>query len=322
MKTRLRMKTRFNKEIMESTELYIRPQTIELYEELYPFINKLSRKHRINISKKIALQLISYSFLYYSSYKESLIKEDLEIAMLIAKSSGIKEINSFTILKIFEKDIQKFKDRLKNDTYQLKRTAYHEVGHFILEHELKANSDKTFVSIIPFPRHSGVTTYTGKRKSCKTTLNEQIEKAAVSLAGDVSVEIFLGRKDLGIISDYKKATDAIHLGILATRNRKEGRYLKRLGCYGYIDPKNYSFQVDYSLLTERQREELSKQTSRYLAKAERLAKKTLKRNKDKVEILVEALMQRGALTEKQAELLYNGDIKLSDLPRAKIDYIN
>ncbi len=103
--------------------------------------------------------------------------------------------------------------------------------------------------------------------------------------------------------------------LLGTRMRTKGKYLGSRG--SYIINGN----INYTVLTERQREELGKQTSNIMKKSEKLAKKVLKRKRKQAKILVEALIERGALTGEQARRLYYGKIKLSDLPPAKINYI-
>lgn len=323
------MKTKINRGVVseKSRQTVLEKEVEQMYNEMYPIVSKIARRYRVTVSKESFLQIAMYSTIYdiiNGVEEEEIVRENvinrLEDAIIITKNERKKRLNSISSIKVFEKEIKRFKEiRSLNEEY-IKSNAYHEIGHFILNEEMGEVIGKTqSISIISLfeANIDGINIIPaeiGKEYKIYTLANT-IKTVAVNLAGDISCEIFLGNKDEGIISDYEDSTRRIHAMLLGSRIRTKGKYLGDKG--SYIINGN----INYTVLTERQREELAKQTSKIMKKSEKLAKKTLKRKRKQVKILVEALIQRGALTGEQARQLYYGKIKLSDLPPAKINYI-
>ncbi len=315
--------------VLEETRGTVLYQEVEeIYNDLKPFIKRLMRKYRIRASEEVFKEMVLYSYEYdYTTSKtdkESLRQNALERlrkAIIIAKRNGEKQLNSINMIKVFEKEVKRFKKmKSANSDEYLKLIAYHEVGHFILNEETKECGGKTIrVSIIGNCETdcAGInisTPYIDKEFKI-ATLSNSIEEIAVYLAGDISCEVFLGKRNDAILGDYETATRTVHAMILGTRMIPKGKYLGKTG--GYL----VEGKILYTLLSDKQKEELTTQTSKIMMKAERKAKKILKKKRKQAKILVEALIERGALTGEQARQLYYGKIKLSDLPPAKINYI-
>ena len=323
------MKTKLNRGVVsEKSRQTIMEREVEgMYTEMYPTIKKLMRRYKVNVSKRQFLQIALYSYMHdivvnveEETGKQNIISR-LEKAMIFANNDGKKELSEINITRVFDKEIKNFKEVRELNKEYIKAVAYHEVGHFILNEEMGESEGKVInVSIIAFLENDfdgvNITSEEIGKEYKIYTLENTIKTVAMNLAGDISCEIFLGNKDEGILEDYEVATRKIHAILLGTRIRTKGKYLGNRG--SYIINGN----INYTVLTERQREELAKQTSKIMEKSEKLAKKDIKRKRKQAKILVEALMERGALTGEQARQLYYGKIKLSDLPPAKINYIN
>lgn len=323
------MKTKLNRDVVveKSRQTVLEKELNKMYNEMYPTIKKLMRKHKVSVSEESFLQIATYSYIYdivtevekEETSKENIINR-LENAIILTKNKGKKKLSSIDNVKVFEKEIKSFKQIRSLNKEYIKTVAYHEIGHFILNEEMGEVEGKTqSISIIaPFEGGLDGVNVTSKEigKEYKIyTLEDTIKTVAVVLAGDVSCEVFLKQKDEGIIEDYEIGTRRIHTMLLGSRIRTKGKYLCNRGSH------IINGSINYTALTEKQREELAKQTSKIMMKAERKAKRILKKKRKQVKILVEALIERGALTGEQARQLYYGEIKLSDLPPAKINYI-
>ena len=288
-----------------------------MYQQMYSKIRKLSRRYRVKVSKEIFTELVLYCYAFdFGELVEEEILNRLKIAINIAKIDKKRELDTSSIIKIFEQYIDGFKYQRSNNIDYTKLIAYHEVGHYIVNKEMnQIDGNVEFISIIPIEECGGVNIMAPKNENMIYDMNQSINLVAMLLAGDISCELFLNKKNEGISSDYQEATQEIWKVILGTRARKNRRNLKQRGSY-VLDGK-----IRLDLLSNEQKNDLSKQTNKLLAKAERKAKRTLKKRRKQVEILVEALLERGALTGKQADMLYEGKAKLSDLSPPKIDYI-
>ncbi len=322
------MKTKLNRGVVseKSRQTIMEKEVEEMYNEIYPTIKKLMRRYKVNVNKRQFIKIALYSYMHDTvvdveeeTCKQNIISR-LEKAIIFAKNDGEKELSEINITRVFEKGIKNFKKVRELNKEYVKAIAYHEVGHFILNEEMGEPEGKTIsISIIPCLENNSegvniISEEVGKEYKIYT-LESTIKTVAMDLAGDISCEIFLGNKDEGVCEDYEIATRRIHAMLLGARIRTKGKYLGSRGSY------LINGSINYTVLTERQREELAKQTSKIMKKPEKLARKILKKKRKQAKILVEALIERGALTGKQAKQLYYGKIKISDLPPAKINYI-
>lgn len=323
------MKTKLNRGVVveKSRQTVLEKEVEKMYNEMYPTIRMLMRKHKVSVSKESFLQIATYSYIYdivaevekEETSKKNIINR-LENAIILTKNEGKKKLSSIDNVKVFEEEIKSFKQIRSLNKEYIKAVAYHEIGHFILNEEMGQVDGKTqSISIIaPFEGSLDGVNVTSEEigKQDKIyTLETTIKTVAVALAGDISCEVFLNQKDEGIVEDYEMATRKIHTMLLGSRIRAKGKYLGDMGSY------IINGSINYTILTERQREELAQQTSKIMKKCEKLAKKILKKKRKQAKILVEALIERGALTGEQARQLYYGEIELSNLPPAKINYI-
>ena len=68
-------------------------------------------------------------------------------------------------------------------------------------------------------------------------------------------------------------------------------------------------------MSNKQKEELTKQVNIILQEGYNLAEKTLKKKFEKLELIANALQIAGSLDKEQLNSLYTGKITLEDIPR-------
>lgn len=289
------------------------PKNKELYEMLGGKIYQLSKYHNVSVSEEIFNVVVSYaSGMNYNVANPARTVDLLDTSMVIAKSNGKNELDVQSILEVYRENIQKY-NILKKEHYEyLHTTAYHEVGHYLLHQEFGKKFDKvTYVSIIPTDDYIGVNVFEGNEIRRRRTKQELIEEIAMDLAGDVATELKFGEGDAGKSTDLQNATRTARSMVL--------RYGMQILNSSTLGSRN-GF-IDTDSLSDQQKNDLARQTDELLKRGYQLAKKVLKNQDEKLELLAEALMREGALDGKTMESLYKGEITLAELPKSGIELI-
>ena len=97
----------------------------------------------------------------------------------------------------------------------------------------------------------------------------------------------------------------LEFGMLSTKSDLLGEY------------SSYSEggRINIEYLSNKQKEELTKQVNIILQEGYNLAEKTLKKKFEKLELIANALQIAGSLEKEQLNSLYTGKITLEDIPR-------
>lgn len=278
---------------------------------------RLIAGEEFSISRKIVQIMIEFCLIvngFSAEYEEILDK--LEDAVIVAMNDGKSELDDISVIKTFEKEINKFK-RIKAKSFKiLQATAYHEVGHYIVNKEIKSSSEKCdYISIIPYNETRGVNVLLKDKEVSEVYYkSEMIDSIAMQVAGGVSENLKFNEISSLRIGDMYEATYWAYKMVLVLDMERDPK--SSLGKHlTYADENGES---DFSLLSQKQLDDVTSDANRIIEKATIRAEKILKSKTEEIEILVNALIERGALTEEQAEALYNKEIELSDLPPAKI----
>ena len=202
------------------------------------------------------------------------------------------------------------------DQEMLRHTAIHETGHFIIAKELKSDYNiVTVVSIIPTQDYLGINCY--ERRKDAVTLEERkeyINEIAGSLAGDVATKLKGFKPSAGKRSDMESATSYAKRMILQFGlNNSEN--------FGEYNSFTSDGEVQTQYLSEKQKNLLTEEINKILKEAEQVATDILNKNMDKLEIISEALMKQGILRKEQLDKLYDGTLKLDNLPEPEINLI-
>ena len=183
-------------------------------------------------------------------------------------------------------------------------TAYHEAGHAVVAALLEKADPVHKVSIIPRGMAMGVTMLLpeGDRRTHDRDYVEAM--IAVKMGGRLAEEIFLGQVTTGASDDIQKATD------LARRMVCEWGMSEVLGPVSFDRTGHEVFlgrdlaaRKDYSESTAKA---IDDEVHRIVDDAYHRAKKLLKKNRDRLAAVAEALLEREVLNSVEVQLVLEG----------------
>ncbi len=192
---------------------------------------------------------------------------------------------------------------------QKKETAYHESGHAVVA-ELCEEADPVHkVTIIPRGQTLGVTYMRPDEDEYTYTREKYLDNICMALGGRVAEQIFLGHMGSGAISDIQKVTNIARtmvtrlgmsdkLGPIAFESGNEQVFLGR----------DYSSK---SSVSENTLQVIDAEVSSIVHEQLERARKLLEENKDKVEAMTAALMERETIDREEVQLIMKGE-KLPD----------
>jgi len=193
-----------------------------------------------------------------------------------------------------------------------RNTAIHEAGHTLISVLITHHDAVHKVTIIPRGPALGVTWYLPKDDRYSLSKEQAESSIAVALGGRLAEEVIFGRLTTGAGNDIEKATDIARkmvcewgmsekLGPLAYGKKEEQVFLGR--DYG-------SRQQDYS---EQTAVEIDQEVRAIVHKQYDKVKELLTLNKDKLEALAKALIERETLDAEEIRAVLEG----RDLPPAQ-----
>lgn len=179
--------------------------------------------------------------------------------------------------------------------------SIHEAGHAVIGIKLEDANEVHKITIIPRGSAGGYTMMLPKEERMSImSKNELLAMITGLLGGRASEELFLGEVTTGASDDFKRATNIARsmvteygmsdLGPMQYEQKEEGIFLGR----DYNKSKNYSDQVAL---------EIDQAARKIIEECYNKAKNILKKNKDLIMLLSDALMERETLTKEQIESL-------------------
>ena len=292
------------------------PRNSELYNMLKGKLRRLEKYHDVKVSKEMFEVVVSQASGYHFDVANPARTVDvLDTAMVIAKNHGKKELDIKSILEVHEENIRKFKKMNQKDK---KAIAYHETGHYILYKAFnKKFQEVKLVSIIPSENYLGVNVFEVKDAvGCKTR-KDYIGQIAECLAGDIASNLKGFDKNSGKQKDIEMASKIARNMILTFGMLKEGEN-SLLGAYSSYAEHG---EIITEYLSDKQKEELSRQVDAILKEAYQIAEGILKKKDKQLEIIAEALTLRGSLNKSEIDGLYSGKLKIEDLPESDLSLI-
>ncbi len=188
-------------------------------------------------------------------------------------------------------------------------TAYHEAGHALVGWMLP-NADKVHkVTIIPRGRALGVTQQLPKEDMYTYTLDYLMDRLAVLFGGRVAEEIFLNTISTGAGNDIKVATD------IARKMVCEWGMSEKVGPIHIKVEDIFDVPTNNQIISEDLKKLIDEEVKRILDEAQKKARKIILENKDKVERLAQALLEKETLTEEEIEKIF----KVSQNEIKKVD---
>lgn len=184
-----------------------------------------------------------------------------------------------------------------------KNTAYHESGHAVVAEILGDNTDPVHkVTIIPRGRALGVTMQLPEEDRYSHNREYLLARIAVLMGGRIAEEVFMDQMTTGASNDFEVATNLARNMVtrwgmseaLGTRTYAESESEVFMG----RDGKNLS--PDTALLVD-------KEISRIIDEEYARARKILEDERDKVEVMAQALLEWETIDSKQIAAIMKGD---------------
>lgn len=201
------------------------------------------------------------------------------------------------------------KSHIMNDE-EKRLTAYHEGGHTLVGMLLKHADPVHKVTIIPRGRAGGYTLMLPKEDRNYATKSELLDRLKVAMGGRVAEEVVLKEISTGASQDIQQATRMVR-GMVMQYGMSDV-----LGPVAYGEGQNHQVFLGRDFNHERNyseevASEIDKEVRKYLEAAYEACRNLIIANRDKLDLIAEALIERETLTAKQLEeLLTNG--KLAD----------
>jgi len=183
--------------------------------------------------------------------------------------------------------------------------AWHEAGHTLVGKLVEGNDAVHKVSIIPRGAALGVTQFLPTEDRHLMTSKQTLARIAMALGGRAAEEIVFGEVTTGAQDDIKRATRLARamvcelgmsekLGPIAYGENEESVFLGR---------EMTTHREDYSQDTARQ---IDEEVTRIVREQHKTALDVLRVNREKLDRLAEALLDRETLDSKEIELAIEG----------------
>ena len=192
-----------------------------------------------------------------------------------------------------------------------KLVAYHESGHAVLGIKLDGANDVQKITIIPRGYAGGYTMMQPKEERFTSTRKELIERITGLLGGRVAEELVFGEITTGAHNDFQQATKIARamvteygmssLGPIQLESNDEGSvFLGR----DYNKPQHFSNEVA---------NEIDMEMRKIINTCHDKAKDIIKKNRDLLELIANALLEYETLTKEQIDyLVENGKMPEED----------
>jgi cell division protease FtsH len=168
-------------------------------------------------------------------------------------------------------------------------TAYHESGHAIVAENLPGTDPVHKVTIMPRGRALGVTWQLPERDQYSRYFDQMLHEISILFGGRIAEDLFVHKISTGASNDYERATKIAR------------DMVTRYGMSSLMGPMVYAENEGEVFLgrsvtkttnvSESTLQKVDSEIRRILDEQYAIAQKILETNRDKVEIMTEALMQ-------------------------------
>lgn len=185
----------------------------------------------------------------------------------------------------------------------LKTTAIHEAGHAVAMYRLPTHDPVRQITIVPRGNSLGATWYLPKDDSSNMTRNEMYEQIVGLLGGRVAEALFVGDISVGASNDIDRATK------LAKDMVARYGMCERLGTVSYLDDGEVFIGRDYQTTksySEKVAGAIDEEVKALVDRAYDHCKKILKENREKMDAVVQYLLENESMTGAQFSDLMEG----------------
>lgn len=265
------------------------PRSAEVYDMLKESIRQLEEFHGVRISKKMVEMIIFYSSCFnYNTSNPDRTKDLIDVSMVTARMSGKDRVDRESIMKNFGANFEEFRNMSEE---MVRSTAYHEVGHFIVQRFSDKLIDRKAIaiSIVPAEGYLGVTVSDATEKTVNCDKSYFKDLIAESLAGRIAEKLFMKiENNAGAENDLEKATK------IAFKMVTRYGMASRLG-----ENQIYLNDKDYQMQTPAVTETVNSEIQEILDESAQRATFLLNKYKGLVEELVNELTKKGMLSGKE-----------------------
>ena len=265
------------------------PKTTEVYDMLKESIRQLEEFHEVRISKKMVEMIIFYSACFnYNTSNPDRTKDLIDVSMVTARMSGKDRVDRESIMKNFGANFEEFRNMSEE---MVRSTAYHEVGHFIVQRFSDKLIDRKAIaiSIVPAEGYLGLTVTDATDKTVNKDKSYFTDLIADLLAGRIAEKVFMkSENNAGAESDLEKATK------IAFKMVTKYGMTSRLG-----ENQIYLNDKDYQMQTPAVTEIVNREVQKILEEAAKKATLVLDEHQEVVEELVNELTKKGMLRGKE-----------------------
>lgn len=283
------LKRRFEKIVVRE------PKSEELYEMIKNQILNLEEFHKTKISKELVdFAILNASCFNYETRNPDRTLDLLDRSMAGAELKGKTEVSKEDVLDNFDirkKQFERMPDKKK------RATAYHEAGHYIVQHfspELQ-HYHTLAISIIPAEDYLGVNVLEEDEYATPSSNRDfYIQMIAKLLGGRRAEKLYTKELSAGANSDLTKAT----------RIAKD--MITRYGLdESFTEDRVYLRDSENPMYTERIIEKISGEIDKILDEAKKYADKILNMHKVELETLVDELMKNGMVSKVELERIFS-----------------
>lgn len=186
--------------------------------------------------------------------------------------------------------------------HEKKLTAYHEGGHALVGMMLKHADPVHKVTIIPRGRAGGYTLMLPKEDRSYATRSELLDRLKVSMGGRVAEEIVLNEISTGASQDIQQASQIVRAMIM------QYGMSNVIGpvAYGGDPAQQYYFGQPQKNYSEEVASEIDKEIHRYMEEAYEACRTIINDNRDKLEAIAQALIDKETLTSDELKTIVFG----------------
>ena len=187
-----------------------------------------------------------------------------------------------------------------------KIVAYHEAGHAVVGIKLDGANDVQKITIIPRGEAGGYNLMLPKEERYLATKRELLDQISGFLGGRVAEELIFSEVTTGAHNDFEKATKIARsmvteygmsdLGPVQLEHQESSVFLGR----DYNKSRNFSDAIAL---------EIDKEVRKIIQEQYEVTKKILKSNKDLLELIANALIEKETITKEEIDyLVENGKL--------------
>ncbi|MDX2472426.1 MAG: ATP-dependent zinc metalloprotease FtsH [Candidatus Krumholzibacteria bacterium] len=200
-----------------------------------------------------------------------------------------------------------FTDKVK------KETAYHEAGHAVVAYHCSEADPVHKVTIIPRGQALGLTFTLPVEDQYTHDEQQLVDKICMSLGGRVAEEIFLGKIGSGAYSDIRQVTSLARSMVTSLgMSGKMGPISYEEGGGQVFLGRDYGRQTTHS---EKTLQDIDNEVRRIVDEQLVRARVILQENREQVEVVTAALLERETIDSEEFKMLMKGE----KLPEVELD---